>query len=382
MPQDILLFSPSRPADAEFAANLETTYAFLNRSARPEFAAVRDRLEAWFARYPDQAKRDLAARFCADDKHHQAAHFELYIHELLLRLGCAVEIHPSILGRTTTPDFSVKTPEGQPLYVEAAIITGQSKSDESADARMRQALDVFERIKTPNFVLDVGWDRDPPAPLPARRIAEKVEKWLAALDPDVELARYVDAKEKFSVLPVLKFPEHQIGLEFRALPKKSDRRADSQRAIGIQAPPGGCVGTAFDLRRRIKSKATRYGDLDAPFVLAVHVVSPFGDEGDVTRGLFGDEVYEFAEGRPDSGQFKIRPNGAWSDVSACDGLAGLLAVWDMRPWTRTEARARLFHNPWAAYPLGAALNRLPSTKVIDRDLVHSVGETLQSVLNL
>ena len=61
----------------------ESFFPYYNRSARPMIAAVRQLLESWFARIPADAQRDLRARLRSPiDSQHEAAFWELYLHEL------------------------------------------------------------------------------------------------------------------------------------------------------------------------------------------------------------------------------------------------------------------------------------------------------------
>lgn len=380
--EPLRLFSTSRPPNDSFASNSETAYAFLDRTTRPEFLPVRGRLEDWFTQYPDHSKGDLAARFKSNNTAHYAAHFELFLHEMLLKLGCSVVVHPEIIGRTKRPDFLATASDGKRFYVEAALVTGQSNRDERAQASMDQALDVFDRINSPHFTLQVGWDRNPTEPLPSRSIANAVERWLLTLDPDRELARL--RQDRFGSHPSLKFPEHNVGLEFRAIAKKPEKFGDGRRPIGFWSPPGGFVGTHLDVRKRIKVKATRYGDLDAPFILAMHIMEPGGGGDSIVQALFGDEVAVISEDRSKPVRSRRRSNGAWTGGKkpAYAGLSGVLIIWNLRPWTKCEARATLYHNPWAAQPYQSVLARLPQARVAERRLEFTDGEKLQALLDL
>ena len=74
----------------------EPQFAYLNRSARLEANLIRALLEAWFSRYPPAEAADLRARFrSSNDLQHHSAFFELFVHELLLKLGLHPQIHPT-----------------------------------------------------------------------------------------------------------------------------------------------------------------------------------------------------------------------------------------------------------------------------------------------
>lgn len=85
------------------------------------------------------------------------AFFELYVHELLLRLEYAVEVHPlSPAGEATHPDFlGFRRTEGG-LFVEARVTMDQSEADAAAQARINQAYDALNRLDSPDFFLNIG----------------------------------------------------------------------------------------------------------------------------------------------------------------------------------------------------------------------------------
>lgn len=374
------LFSTSRPPSESFAANAESTYSFLNRSTRPEFATVRERLERWFSRYPESERADLAARFRSDNTHHRAAYFELFIHELLLCLGCSIEVHPSSAGRATRPDFLATGPDGRKFYLEASVISGKSAQSKSAEAVMDQALDVFERIKSPDFTLGIAWDKNPTAPLAAKAIARQVERWVATLDPDSEYQK--QHSDGYRDWPRLKI-DREIGLEFEALAKAPARRGGSDRPIGFWNPPGGWNGGHLDIRGRIKAKVSKYGSFGIPYLLALQMDSPTGDDETAFRALFGDEVVTFFENRAQSPRLSRKANGAWTKRrDAYANLSGTLFFWNLRPWTRTEGCGKLYHNPWAKYPYDSVLNRLSQARITDGRLEHKDGALLHDILGL
>src|SRR5437867_10408904 len=72
-----------------FADHTESAFSFLNRSARPASARVREALNAWYERYPEGEKAEFKRRFQRD---FSDRFFELLLHELLLCMGYQVEV--------------------------------------------------------------------------------------------------------------------------------------------------------------------------------------------------------------------------------------------------------------------------------------------------
>src|SRR5438874_8367331 len=84
----------------------ESSFDYMNTSARPGVCAIRELLEVWFERLPESAKADIRARFRSrDEVQHQSAWFEPSWHELLRCSGYDVEVHPALPDVATNPDF-------------------------------------------------------------------------------------------------------------------------------------------------------------------------------------------------------------------------------------------------------------------------------------
>ena len=86
----------------------EPRFEYYNHSSRPAIGQIREVLENWFSGYPDLGKSDLRGRFKSnDDRSHDGAFFELYLHEVLRKLGYEVQVHP-LVDKPTHPDFVVE----------------------------------------------------------------------------------------------------------------------------------------------------------------------------------------------------------------------------------------------------------------------------------
>src|SRR5436190_18379049 len=89
------------------ATHTEDTFSFLNHSAWHASEGVRNLLESFFRRYPSSESAELKSNFKTQ---FDSAFFELYLHELLLRLGCEVTVHPTLNGTGAKPDFLARFP--------------------------------------------------------------------------------------------------------------------------------------------------------------------------------------------------------------------------------------------------------------------------------
>jgi hypothetical protein len=148
------LFDDMKRDDEGPASYSEPKFGYLNRSARPAFLAIRTVLEGWFSSYPEAHRKDLHGRFrSSDDTQHRSAFFELFLHELLLRLGCRAEIHPSVAGTSKSPDFLVESKIDGMFYLEAVVASGESREEASTRAISSGLHDILDRFDSRIFLL-------------------------------------------------------------------------------------------------------------------------------------------------------------------------------------------------------------------------------------
>jgi hypothetical protein len=166
-----MLFDDIERTDKRSKNYSESTYRYYNQSARPGVAAMREMLERWFANFPEAGQAHLRGHFCSPiENQHQAAFFELYIHELLVRLGFAVEVHPAPGSVGTRPDY-LATQEGTPkFYLEATLAGVPSADQQAAGSRTAVVYDAINTMESPNFFIKVEVRGTPATPPPARQM--------------------------------------------------------------------------------------------------------------------------------------------------------------------------------------------------------------------
>lgn len=380
------LFDDIERNDYERAQYAESQFAYLNRTARVEFARIRDELERWFSRYPPSGQAELRARFRSRfNSQHQAAFFELFLHELLLRLRCQVTLHPNIPNVTRKPDFLVKSPTGECFYIEAAIVTMESDAEAAARARMNDVYDVLNRrVDSPDFFLWINTDGVSTTPPPARKIASFVSERLAELDPD-EITRLYESG-RIEEIPRWSFEHEGCKIEFEPIPKKPEARGKpGVQPIGMQGPDAQWVDHRTPIRKAITKKARRYGDLDLPYVIAVNVLELI-DEVDVREALFGEEQFTilFSQSEP-ANPVGIRmsrlPNGAYMNDPTYTRVSAVLLATQLFVDNIPRANLRLYHNPWAQRPYQSVLTRLPQAVLRDNRLEYIEGESIKAIFD-
>jgi hypothetical protein len=389
MRKQMPLFDELERDDCESARYAEPSFSYLNRTARIEFARIRRVLEEWFSHYPTSGQTELRARFRSDiDPQHQAAFFELFLHELIIRLGCQVTLHPAVPDGSRTPDFLAESLNGERFYIEATVATDESAAEAGARARMNAVYDVLDRsIDSSDFFLWLVVKGEPATPPPASRLASFLTDRLAELDPD-EVARLYESKGT-DAIPRWHFERDRWRIEFRAIPKKPEARdKPGVRPIGMRSTEYRWVDHRTAIRDSIIKKAGRYGELDLPYVVAVNAIK-LVDEIDIMEALFGKEQYIVAvsgngPSEPVQAEMSRLADGAWISQQGprYTRVSGVLLATRLSPWNIPRAYLCFYHNPWAQKPYQSALTRLPQAVPRDGRMRRVEGESVSAILGL
>jgi hypothetical protein len=357
----------------------ESNFSYLNRSARPTFVTIRATLDEWFRRVPAERQKALRPRFRSlNNYQHDSALFELVLYEMLLRLGCTVVWEPTMGDRSTRPDFLVQTPDGQRFYLEATVVTGKSAKEAAAEARMNDVYDALNSLDSPNFFIGVRIFGAPRTPVPARRIRSVLASRLAKLDPDEVNARF--NARGLDGLPRWRFEHDGWIVDFFPIPKRAEARGrPGIRPLATYYRADVTFDIVEHVTKAVESKASRYGQLDLPYLIAVNVLESFRDDH-ICNALFGDLTFhvDTASGAM-SGTH--RPNGAWSGRKHTRVSAVLIAD-NLHPYRAAQASVAIWHNPWAARPATGLLLSLTHYLPVNGRIQRRDGRTLGDLLNL
>ena len=384
----LVLFDNINRDDTGPASYSEPKFGYLNRSGRPTFLAIRPVLEDWFSRYPEPHRNDLRGRFrSSDNTQHRSAFFELFIHELLLRLDCRVKIHPTLAGVTTSPDFLVDSRTNGEFYVEAAVASGEPHEKASARAIRSKLYDILNRLDSPNFFVGCEFRNGTQTPPPARKVKAFLKQKLSALDPE-RIARDLQSCG-FEALPHWLYSQDGWIIEFFPIPKSPLLRGKpGVRPIGMESDGGGlvCVDDRTPLRDAILDKASKYGELDLPFVVAVNSLAEHLDRIDALEALFGREQFVYTQTPTGLVGPKAQraPDGVWTSPGGprYTRLSAVLLIHALFPWNIPRCSICLYHNPFAEKGLDCELNRLPRMVPQGDRPEWVAGQTLSSILGL
>jgi hypothetical protein len=380
-----MLFADIQRTDSSAKRATESDIAFLDRSAWPPIARVREMMEACLANYPAVEGKELVDRLRSGDaRHFASASFELLIHEYMLRLGLTLTLHPKLPnGSPKRPDFLVECPDAQKLYVEAVCASDDTQRDSAAEARKAVTLQVLDNEHHPSFMVAIDSDGDPTTQPSGRRLANDVVAWLNGLDPDAlwELSM----AQGHEALPELEWKHEEWRIRIRPIPVKIEARGKQRRLIGLRSFGASWIDGWSPLRDAVTFKARRYGDLSLPLVVAVNVDTFNLDPIDEVQALFGQEQYVFSRTNPDvEPRLDRAPNGAWRGPAGPRGkrASGAWFFNNLSPYTLARRRHTLYLNPSANDPVPDSFLLVPHAKVVDGHLRRVEGRDISAVFGL
>lgn len=351
----VVLFDPAPRSDPSPARHEEGTFDFLNRVADPYFASVRRTLDRWFERLPAHAKTSFRARMRR--RGWRSGFWELYLHEMLRRLDLAVRYEPELDDSPRNPDFLIDDPAGRSCVIEAVSLD-KPHEDDAAERRRAQILDALNRTTSPDFFLWLEFEAEGTEAPSVARFRPGLEAWLRGLDTEDVIRQYEEGG--MEALSSYVWEDRGWRVAIWPVPKNPEARGDpNHRPVGAHGPSQAyLIDDRSVLLQAMKRKATGYGDLGRPFVIALDFHSLFGlEEEDVEGVLYGRTVDRtwLPAGHPDRiGRLR---DGFWAGPGGPKHtrVSAVIVMWGLEPWTPHKAVPTLWHNPWAARPLEVPL---------------------------
>lgn len=332
------LFDRAARTDSAWARRVEEGFGWWGRSNKLEIIRMCDRVERWFGRYPAEDAKHLAGRFRKDlEAQHCPALFELFIHEHLRRGGYRVRCEVPV-GKYLI-DFQTFR-HGQPaLYVEAKS-PSPTPAEQLSERYRGQVMDVLNRYRAPGYFVSVMLSGTPTRPVPMQEfgLESRLRKWLGGLDRQKTLALRVSNpsfEEKFDWPPfeVYAHSRPEVALEVRAVPQ-TQSPIIAFNSFAVTETDGRAFIPRPDLpiAAAIAEKATRYGELPLPYVIAVNSPEDSASREEVLRGI--------QDGLDEAGP------------RARSIVSGVLLAFVPNIYAAVSLSPVLYVNPHARHPLG------------------------------
>lgn len=359
------LFPGPRELTERPARYSESTYGYLNRAAGTDYDKIRTLMQEWYSKYPVKHQAEWRSRLPGQTyPKFSAAFFELYMHELLRRSGYSVTVHPDLLPETTKrPEFLIKSGDGERCIVESITASNQSDAEQARQACVNALYDLIDGgLNSPNCFLSIQIVDSSEVSIPGRAIISFLEKNLISVDPEPLMTQFLTSG--FNALPIWVYEGFGWKIRFSPIPKSSESRGrPGLRPLSIFPQEPKAVEPRESIADAVKKKASRYGQLDMPYIIAVNTLDIFVDHIAVMEALFGKEVIQFSTLNGDlaSGpELRRRPDGRlfFKRSPINTRVSGVLLMQNVAPWNVASVRPILYLNPWAQYPYTGALRNL------------------------
>jgi len=365
------LFDNFERTDATPSTHQESSFEFLNRIAGDYWEHPRVLMQEWLERIPsEQEYNDLRQRFRSrDDEQFRSAFLELYLHESLIRAGYTVTIHPDVEGTGRRPDFLAHRDDVR-LFIEA-IAPGSTPAAKAAAQRRAVLFDTVNRLGDPNFMLWLDGLEEGSSQPASARLRSDLRRWLGELDPD--------APWDPDAAPTRRWEHNGWAVTFRAIPKKPEARGarPNDRAIGVYGHTGASfIDDAPAIQKALATKHHEYGDLGAPFIIAVGTYIHDRDRWHSGNAMYGHVAVQIGEApdgstvtrevRQPDGYFGTPPEWAHRNVS------GVLVVNQLMPYHVQRAETTLWRHP-------DPIHELPEVVGLPCDTLGLVGNRLVEV---
>jgi hypothetical protein len=374
-----MLFRTFERTDPEPSRHSESTFQFLDRCKSTAVDKIRIELERWLDNYPTAHREELVSRF--PDEFY-SPFFELLLHELLIRQGCKVTVHPDIGTRGKHPDFSIRPPGTARTVILEATLCFDDPEEDSTSRRMAPVYDAINGVGFSFCALLVSQVtfKSPDSQPSSRRIKAFLDRELSNLDPETLLRTVTQATD----MPCLHFEDDCVVIDFEIVPRKREawERTDL-RAIGMHPTRVRWGDGKESLRKTLSAKAKYYGQVGEPFIIAVNTLSPWGSrETEWSEALFGTRE-EYVPAGTDSLCVRYLNDGFWGNAEAPKYKRVSAVIFGCAlPYNVPRICLVLFRNPWAAHPLPEEFWRLPvvdvsNGKVIKENEGIRVGDILR-----
>jgi hypothetical protein len=332
----------------------ESQFAYLNRSARPQFEAARRRVDEWFSRLCVGLKPGVLQRLRnSNDQEFDASFWELYLHELFIRLGYEIDCEP-VLPNGRKIDFLLR--RGRSVIYLEATTAGKSDDRRGADARRDRIYRELNQIRTSAFMIGVNIEHAGSGDIPRLAMLRgRLQGWLDGLDADGAQRQW----EAEGEVPTYRW-EDDSGWEltFEAFPNKPELRSQPvERPLGMffDSTVDGVIRDEDPLTRALKRKQpSRYGSLAWPYVVAVREIPfiPDDTESHRTNVLFGRSAVQYGDGYDP--RWVRLGDGIWRGPSARPRnrrLAAVLFASHLTPWSIDSSELEWWDNPFANLPV-------------------------------
>jgi hypothetical protein len=382
---DPQVFDDFERTDVGSKLRSESRFSFLNRTAVPRLAQLRLSIDDWFCAFPTGGAADIRGRLRSGrEDQFDSAFYELALNKVFCTLGFTTSLHPDLPNTTKRNDFVLQAAGESQLFIEA-IVPQQPPHVTGTETRRKSFLDELDlRLQTLGFWLGVVVRAVPPESTSPKKFARFVERRLDNIDRD-ELFRRVGEKG-LRAADSFVYEEDGWLIEVSVYPRGAVDPAINGTRIGMEMTQAGELDNVTPVLQALEKKATKYGEFDGPYVIAVNSNDMFADQRDILSALFGRETINLTR---ETGPITIAGSsrsfdGFWirNNRPRHQQVSGVLFTTRMNPANILSATAQLYLNPYALRPYSGILTGLPTSIPVEDHYDARPGLSVQDLLGL
>lgn len=331
----------------------QSDYDFLNLSSWETVTYVREKVIDWYKN--STGSIDWEKRFKSkDNQEHKGAFFELFCHELLVKSGYKVKTHSKQVNNTSkVPDFEAIKGSEIKFYLECTLANAP-KHSLSIEKLQNEIVEVVENIDSPNFFINIDFAKTGVHTISRTKFKKFIDEIITNL-PDHNI---INNKDGYHWTYIEK--NWEINISFL---QKSQQMRDKgiKRSLGILSYGSArIIDSTQPLLNSLKQKrASKYGILECPFIIAINTSDYYLQDIDIMQSLFGAQFFSdngFSLSSIDTGfsSFFIKNNRIQNT-----GVSAILIARDLSPWRLDNSPIDLWHNPFAKNKLDLSSLEVP-----------------------
>jgi len=342
---DILFTDKKRDYQGISSPN-ESVFYFFDRSGADWAESVRSYLNKWVANYPSDDVASLILRL--KNREFDSAYHELFIHELFNKIGYQLEPHPELPHTSKRPEFRFSR-NSAVGYIESKLVTEKTVDEEVIEKLKRNVKDkINERVKSINFFISISdlIIKDKTHISSLNELCQKLQEYLVSKNPDIpvyENPRMTNGSQR----PYFEYENDYLYIQISSLAKSVEMRSDDDNIIGLFNSGAKWMNTPEAIKSSIHKKATRYGQLNAPYIITLNMTESFTYyDIDVKNALYGDQAQDIFTGdveRYINGAFGTSENPKYTRVSG--------VLFSNAHYMRiNQVKLKYYRNPYAEFP--------------------------------
>lgn len=333
----IKLFEECHRAFVEKRSHGESIYSYLNRSGRPEILKIRMLLNSWFSLLSDEQKESYYSRL-TNRKNFNGAFYEMFLLALFKKAGFIIEIEPKLDASRKQPDFL--------LNKNSHCVIVEATSNECSLTSKITNFTIREQVVGELNDLDLHHVKlliyDLRILVKQKPSIKSLKSELVKHCREIESTEYADHTFLTSDQHFFSYLDRDVIFKcaffIDTTPKNQARKTVYADSYDIKIDP-----IVQQLNKSVKTKKSRYGKLERPFVICVNFPNRPLDQDEILSIMNPNE-------RRDARFIGKRPHLSNFGRMIDDSISALF-ISHVTPFNLPDPQYWFIKNPNAEFPI-------------------------------